>query len=190
MTVTLVSEPVGARDLVATELNRRSHRAAHIAALRGAPSTTTAIPLYILGRGDVSLGDPFSVAKQIGWRYLLVGGDAPGLVSVSTRKGHLEFAGVSSGLLAQRLLDAATLADQDLDPQAQSYELRLLDAPSLRMLAVWLRGPSSVFIPLMEGVPPGSASLRIETETDFVALLKSRTAERRESPRPGGSPTN
>ncbi|MEM5316532.1 hypothetical protein [Paraburkholderia sp. JHI869] len=190
MTLTVPTEPVGGRDIVQSELARRSHRANTIAALRGTPSTTAPLPFYTLTRHDFTLQDPLSAAKQVGWRYLIVDGDAPGVVMISTRKGHFDFAGIASGPLPQRLFDAVTLANQGLGADPIAYEMRLLDIPSMRDSAVWLKGSSSQFISLMDGQPPGSAALRIETSADFIGRLKTRNSLPATPPASSGRPTN
>ncbi|MCX5542096.1 hypothetical protein M3A49_21720 [Paraburkholderia sp. CNPSo 3076] len=190
MTLTVPTEPVGGRDIVQSELARRSHRSNTIAALRGTPSTTAPLPFYTLTRHDFTLADPLSAAKQVGWRYLIVDGEAPGVVMVSTRKGHFEFAGIASGPLPQRLYEAVTLANRALGTDPITYEVRLLDLPSMRAFAVWLNGASSQFISLMEGQPPGSAALRIETGADFIGRLKTRKVSPSNPTATNAHPTN
>lgn len=176
MTITVPAEPAGGRELVAAELVKRSHRAKDKLALRGTPSTTAPLPLYALTGDDLARADPLTGAEQVGWRYLLVGGEELGFVMVSTSKDQLEYAGFASGGLSSRLFDAILLADQQVGGQPEHYEIRLLNIPSRRELTVWLSGVSSLFIPVRSGHTASSAALVVQPSTDFLGRMRRRSA--------------
>jgi hypothetical protein len=188
MTITVQPEPAGGRDVINTALRSRSHRSRDISALRGAPQTTAPLPIYILKRDDLSRKNPLSAAKLVGWIYLIVGGAAPGTAYLKMSPS-LEFSGISYGIFPQRLVDAVALADRDLSPRPEKFQMRLLDIPACRTSAIWLEGPSRFFISLMDGQPPGSAPLKLDARF-LGGLSGSSRAGKSISPRLGGPPTN
>ena len=153
-------EPVGGRDIVNAALSQRQH----LPALLGSPQTGAPLPVYLLSRDEALLPDPLSAAKLIGWKYPIIGGDSAGLAFLLIAPDGLKFAGISHGPLAGRLLEAAVLADENLESVAEEFEPRLLEIPALHIYALWLFSAEreDVFISLMEGQPPDSFSLQVE----------------------------
>ena len=190
MTIRNQNEPPGGRDIVNAALRARSPRTANLMALGGAAAQTgRALPIYILTLEDASAADPLALAKLTGWRYPIVGGELPGLASLAQGPDQPQYAGITHGLLPQRLLEAAKLAEETLASSSESYEPRLLDAPALRIYCLWLAGASNYFISLMDGQPPGTSDLRIED--DIVARIRAALAARTSHLRQvDGSPTN
>jgi hypothetical protein len=189
MTISGRAEPAGGRDFVNDELGKRSHRARHLLALSGTPQTGAPLPVYLLGRDEAAASDPLSAAKLAGWRYPIVGGASAGLASVSKDSSGFKFTGINNGTLPQRLLDAAILADQTLGPRAERYEARLLEIPALRIYALWLAGPTNYFVSLLDGQPPGSSALQIETDI-LPRIRAALAAVQPRRPAIGGPPTN
>ncbi len=156
-------EPSGGRDIVHSALSQRSHRSQHLPALRGSPQTGAPLPVYLLSRDEALLSNPLSAARLIGWKYPIVGGDAPGLATLLIAPDGPKFAGITHGPLPSRLLDAAALADDHLESLAEEFEPRLLEIPALHICALWLfrAEGENFFISLMDE-PPGEFSLQFE----------------------------
>jgi hypothetical protein len=87
----------------------------------------------------------------------------PGLGHLQRERGGLKFGGVSEGLFAQRLLDAAVFADERLTPITQVFKARILEIPSLRICALWLfsRRGISQFVPLTDEPSAGFTALHV-----------------------------
>jgi hypothetical protein len=166
-------QPKNAREIVHMALGQRLHRAEHAASLRGAPRTGAALPVYRIAKANISDRTLLSRAKKIGWRYPLVGGECPGLVHLVTVRGGFEFGGITEGIFAQRLLDAALLAEHALSKHKKKFQPRLLDIPALHVHALWLRSPrgTNYFIALSES----ANSMKME---DNIHGMMRRAAER------------
>ncbi len=134
--------------------------------MRGSPQTGAPLPVYLLSHDEALLPDPLPAAKLIGWNYPIVGGDSAGLAFLLIAPDGLKFAGISHGPLADRLLDAAALAENHPESRAEEFEPRLLEIPGLRIYALWLfhAERENLFISLMDGQPPGSSGLQIEND--------------------------
>jgi hypothetical protein len=189
MPIVMRTEPVGGRAVINAALSQRTHRTAALSILGGAPRTGAPLPLYNLGLDDLSSADPFSHANLVGWRYPVVGGEAPGLAHLSAGTGTPEYEGLSHGVLAQRLLDAAALAETSFGETGEQYEARLLQIPALRIVALWMAGPSNRFITLLDGRSPEGPPLRVVDDISPV-IATARAPLGGAAPTPGPGPTN
>ncbi len=145
-------------------LARRIRRAPSLPSLCGSPRIGTPLPVYHLSRKEAALGDPVSTAKMIGWRYAVIGGQWPGVASLKEDAGALSYAGLSYGTPAQRLLDAAQLAEETLGSAAVEYEPRVIEIPSLRLSALWLFRPSgqSYYVVIEDGRAADTCVLQLD----------------------------
>lgn len=164
MAIVVKAEPAGARYIIHDALARRRHRAHHLPALRGAVRVGTPLPIYVLDHREAYRGASLAAARRVGWRYPIIGGASPGFAMLNDEAGRLSFAGVGHGRLAERLLQAAVLAEDNLAARDESYEPRLLEIPSLRLCALWLHGPQDFFIVLVDGQRPAVADLQLERD--------------------------
>jgi hypothetical protein len=177
--------PAGATDIVHAALVSRLQRAQHLPALQGSPQTGTPLPSYVLDRVEASRDAPLSAARRVGWRYPIVGGASPGLATLIGEQQGLTFAGVSHGPLAERLMQAATLVEDNLGSKQEQFEPRLLEIPSLRICALWLYGGSqNFFVVLVDGQRPGEPELQLERDIQpriaaALAGMRSRSAAAR-----------
>src|SRR5260221_9132569 len=185
MTIKRHDGPSDGRLVVGSALAKRFGRHAKLSPLGGAAQTGSPLPFYHLGLDDAARSSPLQFAKRTGWRFPVVGGDTPGLVIVSEQQTNSKFEGLSYGVVAQRLIQASNIADQELGSHKEQYEPRLLDVPALHFVALWLAGPNDVFIPLLDGNPPGTAPLSIVG--DFEARIQAELAKRAKSAPPGAT---
>jgi hypothetical protein len=185
------NEPMGGRDIINAALSSRLPRARNLFALGGAAAQMgRALPIYMLTLEDAAASEPLTHAKLTGWRYPIVGGPVTGLASLAGSSSEgAHYAGITHGILPDRLLQAAAFAEAKLGPVPDEYEPRLLEAPSLKIYCLWFAGSSNFFVSLMDGQPPGTAPLKMET--DISARIRDAMAVSRSPAVPlGGSPTN
>ena len=154
------AEPTGGREVVGDALGRRRHQAHSMPSLRGAPRIGAPLPVFLIHRRDAKRRAPMSAARLVGWRYPIVGAEEVALASLREGEHGKVFTGIEHGLLPERLMDAAKLADSKLKGRPSHFEPRLLEVPSLRIHVLWLyRARQSRFVSLMEGRPPGTGEL-------------------------------
>jgi hypothetical protein len=170
--------PSDGRSVMEDALSRRARNRTHFATpLGGAPQSASPLPFYFLGIDALKAPDPLQAARIKGWRYPILGGIKAGLAAVRSPAGSgpSEFAGLTHGLLVDRLLQACLLAEQALGTSAEQYQPRLLDVPALQYAALWLEAPTRrQFIALLQGRPAGSAPL--ELVDDVIPELKTLAA--------------
>lgn len=140
----------------------------------GGMQTGSPIPVYLLAPHRLVDSKPLDWAELTSWRYPVVGAAEASMAEIREgRNGVCDFAGLSRGLLSKRVFDAADLAERSLAAHPTVYEPRLLEVPALRFVALWLfSGEDQLFIPLLEGTPPGSAPLIMVD--DVIVLLRAR----------------
>jgi hypothetical protein len=191
MTIRNQPEPTGGRDIIHAALSARLPQTRSLRAAKvGAVQTGHPLPVYVLTRQDAQLPDPLARATLAGWSYPIVGGQEPGLASLSGTPDTPHFSGTTEGSLPQRLLEAAELAERQLADDPEVYEPRLLDMPALRMFCLWLKGPRDRFVQLLGGQPAGSAPLTMENDIG-PAIHAALAASAVRTPTPGeGPPTN
>ena len=91
------------------------------------------------------------------------------------RAKQLVFAGVTEGVFAKAVFAAAALAEEQLGADAVTYMPRLVEAPGLRVSALWLfsRRRSSFIVIRAPHVPPKAA---LELAPDIRSCLATATA--------------
>jgi hypothetical protein len=108
------------------------------------------LPLYRLGLDELIQPDALSRAVHVGWRYLMEGmaGGGAGYADVKDiGGGSAKFSSLSRNRNADRLMEAAHLAQDVAKSLPNDCEARILDVPTLYTSAIWLTGPLPVFIP-------------------------------------------
>ena len=186
VTILQHTEPTGHRNVLQLALNRRSHRAHDLPALKGSPQISAPLPVYTLGRDGAATPDPLTEIRMVGWKYLIVGEDGVGLAELADSASGPEFCGISHGVMPQRLLDGAKIADKQLAPKREEFQARILEIPALRICALWLVGPSNYFVSLLDGHPPGTSPLVLETDIRprISAALAAVRSQQRGVPTP------
>jgi len=174
MTIHTQDAPKSGRRILHAALGRRLHRAAHMPSLRGEPKSGHPLPLYRLTEHGLAQDVPLAHARRIGWQYPVIGGDLPGLASLRRTAGGLRYASLIEGPLAQRLLDAALLAEQNLAKHEAEFQPRRLQIPSLQAELLWMYRPrgGSLFVSLSEARQ--APELALETLRPIVTRASKR----------------
>lgn len=136
---------------------------------QGAPAPISISPpvrLLSVAGDQVAEGGWLGAARQHGWRAVVeFEGGLFGLIDVEDRDGALEFTRLSTGARTEATLAAAAmLTGKDEELEA---ELAMIEAPEVRLSAIWLRsdGDQDLFLPF-EGMPePGFETRLVERET-------------------------
>jgi hypothetical protein len=179
------ANPPGARRILHASLARRAHHARHIKALRGPAKVSSPVPVYGLGFKASSRPHPLRNVRLAGWNYLIVGGEAVGIAHLRVNRGTMSFAGITDGHAARVLLDAAILADRELQSLKSCFEARILDIPSLHIHALWLYSPrgGSRFVHLGAVEPSDTKLMSLsEIETRITAALAHSAGRARQTP--------
>ncbi|SCX57583.1 hypothetical protein [Nitrosospira sp. Nsp1] len=194
MTIKSYQGPSDGLTVMAAALAARAPaKTAAFSPLGGASHAGGPVPFYHLSLDNLQNDTALEQSVQTGWRYPVLGSSKAGLVDIRGEEGAkgASFGGLSHGIVTERFLEASALADKQLAGSAEEYEPRLLDVPALNFIALWLVGSRQHwFVPLLEGQPPGSASLQMLPT--ILPLLRSRAVLRvaTGSGRPSTGPTN
>ena len=149
-------------------------------------------PVYVAGLDDLADGKLLAAAKQTGWRYLLVHGDAAvGEAELSAetraprgaksgRSKEPQFLGLTHGPFAAATIDALHAAERLPQIEKADYELRLLKVPAVYLVALWLHsGSEDILIPL--GQPPAKLKKnRPYTEAGIIRALRATALRTKE----------
>jgi hypothetical protein len=140
-----VSEPPSeGRELVRQSLVRRQQGMIALAFDGADPQLTVSFPIYTGTGASLLEGNFLESARETAWLYVIGSSDSPqGLAEMSTKGQHgearLKYASRYPGELAEEILNVIADAHAVVNDGAQ-YELRILRAPALSLLAVWLSG--------------------------------------------------
>jgi len=148
----------------------------------GAVNASRPVEVFTLKLDDIHGSNFLGKAVSTGWRYLVVG-DGP--VAMADVRGTMpEFANLTRGKLAERFEEAANLAQSTYGASATQFEIRVLEVPSLYVIALWLRAEAEQidkFIWIADGVQ-ADASIAAEDPSFLDKLLARGTARRSGSP--------
>jgi len=149
-------------------------------------------PVYVATLDDLAAGKLLAAAKQTGWRYLLAQNDevvAEAELSEDRRaakgaKGAkprgLAFASLTHGPFTSATVDGLHAAERLPQVEKADYELRLLKAPAVYLVALWLHGADEdILIPL--GQPPaGLKKNKAYSEAAVIRALRATVARTKE----------
>lgn len=142
-------------------------------ALGGAGHTdvTAAIPLFSFGAESVQDGFSLEDAEPFGWRSLLVGDDGSQRFAdvEQKRDGTFRYSRITSSPFVEQMIVAAGLIEHERSET--DAELRIIEAPDLRLAALWIAGEKNEFIPF-EG-----ARTEMISEDEFRELVEHRAHE-------------
>jgi hypothetical protein len=150
--------------------------------------------VYTLGSADIARGRNLDYAQLVAWRFLI----QYGLITLAdleflcdAQGGNLRFSSLNTGPFAQGTRDVVARAEA-LDPVRQgSYELRALRAPSVYVMAVWLKdlsGQNDIVLPIAPG-PTALTGGAPRSSNDFLQGLRSAATTSLgfdSTPQPGG----
>jgi hypothetical protein len=164
--------PPGTENALRSVLTRLNP--ARLSALGGAaPSTTPVAPheVFVVGNDDLATGKGLAAARSSGWRVLLTTGQSvTASVNLTTQGGAAKFAGIHYGPFAQGAEKGIQAAEASSAGKSQHYELRVLEAPSIQLVSLWLHGSmDDLFVPL-EPAPKPFQPGRVQSESDFFTV--------------------
>ncbi len=125
------------------------------------------IPVYFLRLDDARQADPLERVVPTSWRYLVVPGEEARVAHLNTDKGEPKCSGLLHGPVSRALLRACELAEKEVGAQETVYEPRVIDAPALQFLALWMHGPAEPYVPLLDGDD------RLRLDKDLGARIRS-----------------
>jgi hypothetical protein len=113
-------------------------------------------------------------ARLTAWQYVIIDGGSPHAVAETRCKESTVsvcYAALYGISYAEEMV--RTIGEAELVPQVATadYELRILRAPSLSLLAVWLHGPTDLLLPI-NPTPAKLKPLVPITEVELIAALK------------------
>ncbi len=124
MAVMASSPPEGARAVVVAALGQQLSRR-RLAALTGPLGLSTAIPRFAVAtKGRASLRR----AHLLSWDFLAIGSEDVALASLVSTHDEPVLASVNYGNFAARVMDAARIGAEQLEPTKTRYHPLLLDA--------------------------------------------------------------
>ncbi len=153
MAIYLNKGPSAGEELVRHHLNKRKESLRHLRWSGGEMPIGQAHYVYTATRDDLLHGRFLQAARPTAWLYVVGSHRNPqALVEVSCANRHgpapLEYATLHPGNLAADLLQALAAAEALKEVRGEHYELRILRAPSLSLLAVWLHGGEAMLLPV------------------------------------------
>jgi hypothetical protein len=172
----IIGEALSQFSAVAAKRNVAPPSGSAASPLGGAlPSLSKPVQIYLLRLEDIKPGFDLkslqNAAKPIGWRYVIASGGQEVITAdlKSSTPQNASFGRINAGPVAAQLAAAAEKATElfgSSDPE--SYEVRLLDVPSLSKQALWLHGPKhDHFLPYW----PPAADGQIREVPQFVEDL-------------------
>lgn len=144
------------------------------------------LPVYRLGLDQIDGPDCVDRAEHVGWRYLI---DSPGrnvgFADIRESGGESpRFSSFSQNQHAERLKQAAEVAQSVAQSLPDDYEARILEVPALYVSAVWLADQTHIYIPYIDMKRLHGEEVRVEE--NFIAdLIAAAQAARKQLPVPG-----
>ena len=147
-----------------------------------APRASQPIQLFMLKLSDITDDNFLKNAVSIGWRYLIVGAGPIAVADVkeSGSGAPPRFGSLIRGSIAERLEQAADLAARRYGAEPSTFEVRILEIPSLYITALWLHGPREIFIPFFEGAKQDALAVR--EDPSFTQRVVRAAALKKQSP--------
>lgn len=174
------------RSALGSAMNQPASTMASVINEAGPENLTTAAPhqIYFVGLRDIAEGRLLEAAQVVGWRYIIFNGEQPlaaAELKVGAEQGSLEFSNINRGLFVASTVEGVARAEDMTIVRDNDFELRLLDIPSLYVVALWLHGDSDndLIIPL----PPPRPELEqfvSYSEEEVIARLRQPAMERLE----------
>lgn len=162
----LTAEPPAdvARGAMATLGQQAERRALRLPGLASAAPDTLQLtaphPVYNLDLDELAERRGLAAARLTGWRFLITAGSsvlAAAEVAADGTTGAGEFSHINAGPFVDATTRAQAIAEQLPEVTAGRYELRLLRAPGLYVMALWLkdlRGEHDLVLPMAPAPAP------------------------------------
>jgi hypothetical protein len=177
MTVTTKEGPPAGPAVLGQALRHlMTRRGDLLSAKGGAVDTSKPLEVFTLKLDDIAGPDFLQKAASTGWRYLIVAGGP--IAMADLRGAAAEFANVTGGRLAEQLEQAARLAESAYGASATKFEARVLEIPSLYVMALWLHaGSGDRFIWIADGARADPAI--VAEDPGFLDRILARANSRR-----------
>jgi len=188
MTLQLATPPEQVYGMIADALSRlslASGAADRVTRVADPSRLAAALPhrVYTLRSTDIVRLRNLDVAHLVAWRFLIeYGGRTLAAIEFSCNVlgGDLRFASLDTGPFAQGTADAVRLVEQVERVEAGSYELRVLKAPSVYTMALWLHNLDAgddIVLPIMPAgsgpLPATGGSPLAQSPSQFLGDLRS-----------------
>jgi hypothetical protein len=151
--------------------------------------------VYQLDVADIQQGKDLDSARRVGWRFLILDGEKTvAAVELIDFFGRLEFSQLEEGPFAEATREALRLVENTVAVENGDFEFRLLRAPGVYVVAVWLkdlRRNNDIFVPLAptRGSSGIAGASRIQNKSEFLAALKPLADRVTSNPAPPGGPS-
>jgi hypothetical protein len=176
MALRFAAEPANGVALVRDHLNRISARANPLSA-GGVNFDTLQVnqphAVYDLGADAIAAGRGLSAAVFSGYRYMVSDGDAAvaaAEVQADDQGNATQLAHINTGPYVQAMAQALSSVAARPEVSGDSYEIRLLRAAAIYVMALWLKpdtGGADILYPL----PPTPAGLEAERQYSADAFM-------------------
>jgi hypothetical protein len=141
----------------------------------GAAVVTPVAPheVYDIGLKELVDGEGLKAAKPVGWRVLVLQGNTPvAAVEYSAAGGGApaSFKSANEGVFVRGTVLGISMAEGLPQLKNEDYELRLLQIPSIYLIALWLQSKDeNLFVPL-DPAPGRFKALNSYSEAAFFEL--------------------
>ncbi|NDJ58969.1 hypothetical protein GWD52_18655 [Enterobacteriaceae bacterium 4M9] len=141
-------------------------------------SLSHAYPGYSLRLDDLAAGNDLSyVAKGMWHQLVFINNEAVADAQLTWRDDKMQLSALSCGPMAASIVDALNMAEKASALHGKSVELRLLSAPALHFIAVWLHGENEErFIPVAPTPDALMPMQLVDKDSLFGVLLPAARA--------------
>lgn len=181
MSLKLPEAPQGTKNIVNHAL-QRAHKSGRFAFAVGAATPVAPHPVYTIGQDELVAGGGVEAAKFAGWRSIILQGDntVAAVEFAGDGTGLKDFKSVNQGPYVQSTASAIAVAENLPQAKAEDFELRLLQLPSIYVVALWLHGRTQeLFIPL-KPAPRGVKPESVYSGANFFKLAGELARQREE----------
>lgn len=181
MSIANPTGPTEGRDVVFSALSTRTSAVDGFLSLGRGIRVGAPLPVYQVGLSDLNGEQWSSKVRLVAWRYPLVGEDGVGLADVKGAQGTAYLTNIHAGPSVDRFWKASLLAEKELASYSETFGVRILEIPALRIAALWLVGTTgrTFFVPFIDGCRP-TGLLNVEPDLNSrIHDAKSHLLSRR-----------
>jgi hypothetical protein len=137
--------------------------------------------VYFVGLNDLVEGRILSAAQPTSWRYILLDQEnvhAAAEVAIDAAGEVVGFSHLDRGPFVESTIAGIDFAERLEASLGVDYELRLLSAPSVYFVGLWLHGADDLLVPLAPA-PRGLEPEHAYTEDEMVIALTELIEQRK-----------
>lgn len=130
---------------------------------------------YFVRLESVAGGQILSEAELTGWRYIVLSDELPLLaaeLNINADEDVPEFSNTNQGPHVEGTVEGVRIAESLDEVRRQDFELRLLEIPSLYVIALWLHGEENNLLIPLPPTNPVLTSFGIFTEEELLTVLR------------------